>query len=172
MANDYSSDDEILGKAYDSKLMKRLLYYVRPYRKYVVLAILMTVIVSALGPIRPLLTQIAVDKDIAKGNFTGLMWVSILMILSLLFQSAMQYYLTYYTQLLGQKTIYDLRVQLFAHTQKLALKYFDKTPIGRVVTRVTNDVESLNELFSSGIIMVFSDIFIIIFILQNGLFYH
>jgi len=165
MANDYSSDDEILGKAYDSKLMKRLLYYIRPYRKYVVLAILMTVIVAALGPIRPLLTQIAVDKYIAKGNFTGLMWVSILMIFSLLFQSAMQYYLTYYTQLLGQKTIYDLRVQLFAHTQKLALKYYDKTPIGRVVTRVTNDVESLNELFSSGIIMVFSDIFIIIFIL-------
>ncbi len=165
MANDYSSDDEILGKAYDSKLMKRLLIYIKPYKKYVILAIFMTVLVSALGPLGPWLTKIAVDDYIAKSNYNGLMKICLFLFGSLIFQSIMQYILTYYTQLLGQKTIYDLRTQLFAHTQKLALKYFDKTPIGRVVTRVTNDVESLQELFSSGIIMVFSDIFIIMWIL-------
>ncbi|MDP2366297.1 MAG: ABC transporter transmembrane domain-containing protein, partial [Ignavibacteria bacterium] len=76
-----------------------------------------------------------------------------------------QYFLTYYTQYLGQRTLYDIRTQIFEHTQKLALKYFDRTPIGRIVTRTTNDVESLSELFSSGIVMVFSDVFIIIWIL-------
>jgi ABC-type multidrug transport system fused ATPase/permease subunit len=93
------------------------------------------------------------------------MIISLILILSLLLQSIIQYFLTYSTQLLGQKTLYDLRVQLFSHVQKLALKFFDKTPIGRIVTRTTNDVESLGELFSSGIVMVFSDIFIIIWIL-------
>src|SRR5690606_36678727 len=81
------------------------------------------------------------------------------------FQAATQYFLTYYTQYLGQKTLYDLRTQLFNHTQKLALKFYDKTPIGRLVTRVTNDVEALGELFSSGIVAVFGDIFIVVWIL-------
>jgi ATP-binding cassette subfamily B protein len=170
MANDYNSDDEILGKAYDAKLMKRLLFYIKPYRKYVVYAILVNIIAAILYSVRPLLTQIAIDKYIAKSNYSGLLWISIFLLASLIFQSVLQYYLTYYTQMLGQKTIFDLRSQLFAHTQKLALKFFDKTPIGRVVTRVTNDVESLNELFSSGIVMVFSDIFIILSILAFMLF--
>jgi ATP-binding cassette subfamily B protein len=165
MANDYKNDDEILGKAYDANLMKRLLHYIKPYKKYVILAILINLVVAGLQPLRPLLTKIAIDNYIAKSNYNGLFWISLALFASLLFQSVTQYFLTYFTQLLGQKTIYDLRVQLFAHTQKLALKYFDKTPIGRVVTRVTNDAESLNELFSSGIVMVFSDIFIILWIL-------
>lgn len=165
MANDYKNDDEVLGKAYDSRLMKRLLSYIKPYKKYVIFAIFFNVVVAALGPLRPYLTKIAIDDYIAHSNYNGLLYISIALFASLLFQAAIQYFLTYYTQLLGQKTIYDLRAQLFSHTQKLALKYFDKTPIGRLVTRVTNDVESLNELFSSGIVMVFSDVFIILWIL-------
>lgn len=158
-------DDEILGKAYDAKLMKRLLNYVKPYKKYVVLAIILNVVVAALGPLRPYLTKVAVDDYIAHSDYNGLLIISLLLIGVLLFQSFIQYFLTYYTQLMGQKIIYDLRVQIFSHIQKLALKFFDKTPIGRLVTRTTNDVEALNELFSSGIVMVFSDIFIILWIL-------
>jgi len=160
-----NESDEILGKAYDSKLMKRLLGFVKPYTKYVVAAILLNIIVAALGPIRPYLTKIAIDDSIANSDYNGLLIISLFLFGTLIFQSGIQYFLTYYTQLMGQKIIYDLRIKIFAHVQKLALKFFDKTPIGRIVTRVTNDVEALNELFSSGIVMVFSDIFIILWIL-------
>jgi len=162
---DLNVDDEILGKAYDSKLMRRLLSFVKPYKKYVVAAIFMNVVVAALGPLRPYLTKIAIDDYIVNDNYEGLLTISAILFATLIFQAIIQYFLTYYTQLMGQNIIYDLRVKLFAHVQKLALKYFDKTPIGRLVTRVTNDVESLNELFSSGIVMIFSDVFIIIWIL-------
>ncbi|MBM4172006.1 MAG: ABC transporter ATP-binding protein, partial [Ignavibacteria bacterium] len=157
-------DDEILGKAYDSKLMKRLLQYVKPYKKYVLLAILLNILVAALGPLRPYLGKIAVDDYIANKNYEGLIIICAILLASLMFQAVVQYFLTYYTEFMGQKIIYDLRVQIFSHVQKLALRYFDKTPIGRTVTRVTNDVESLNEMFSSGIVAVFSDIFVIIWI--------
>ena len=165
MSQDYKSEDEVLGKAYDARLMKRLLKYVKPYKKYVIFAILLNIVVAALGPIRPYLTKIAVDDHINNSNYNGLFTISLLLLVSLVLQAVIQYFLTYYTQYLGQKTIFDLRMQIFRHVQNLALKFFDKTPIGRLVTRTTNDVESLNELFSSGIVMVFSDVFIIIWIL-------
>ncbi len=158
-------DDEILGKAYDSKLMKRLLFFIKPYKKYVFWGIFLSISVAGLGPVRPYLTKVAVDYSLVKKDYDSLMYISLALIVSLILQSLVQYYLTYYTQLMGQKVIFDLRVKLFEHVQKLALKFYDKTPIGRVVTRVTNDVESLNELFSAGIITVFSDIFIILWIL-------
>ena len=163
--NDYKQDEEILGKAYDAKLMRRLLGYVKPYKKYVIFAILLNIFVAGLGPVRPFLTKVAIDDYIAYSNYNGLVLIAALLFGSLMLQAFIQYFLTYYTQYLGQKTLYDLRTQLFEHVQKLALKYFDRTPIGRIVTRTTNDVESLGELFSSGIVMVFSDIFIIIWIL-------
>ncbi len=157
-------DDEVLGKAYDAKLMRRLLNYVKPYKKYVILAILMNIVVAALPAVRPLLSQIAVDDFIANKNYNGLMWISIALFGILILQAAIQYFLTYYTEYMGQRIVYDLRVQVFSHVQKLALKYFDKTPVGRTVTRVTNDVDSLSEMFSSGIVQVFSDIFVIVWI--------
>jgi ATP-binding cassette subfamily B protein len=157
-------DDEILGKAYDARLMKRLLKYVRPYLKYVILAIILNILAAALGPLRPYLTKVAIDTYIAKGMWVELTWISAGLFATLMLQTVIQYLLTYYTQYLGQRTILDLRMELFAHTQKLSLRFFDRTPIGRMVTRVTNDIESLNELFSSGIIMVFSDVFIVIWI--------
>lgn len=157
-------DDEILGKAYDSVLMKRLLKYVKPYKKYAAGAIFLNMIAAILGPLRPYLTKIAIDKYIVHSNYKGLLFISILLLGSLLIQAFIQYFLTYYTQLMGQNIIYDLRVKVFSHIEKLSLKFFDKTPVGRIVTRVTNDIEALNNLFSSGIIMVFSDIFIIFWI--------
>ncbi|MHC1739336.1 MAG: ABC transporter ATP-binding protein [Ignavibacteriaceae bacterium] len=165
MSRDYKNDDEILGKAYDAKLMKRLLEFIRPYKKYMVYAILLNIVVAVLGPVRPYLTKIAVDDSIANKDYNGLLLITSLLLGSLILQSVIQYFLTYYTQYLGQKTILDIRTKLYSHIQKLAARFFDKTPIGRIVTRVTNDIESLNELFSSGIIMIFSDVFIIIWIL-------
>jgi len=158
------NSDEVMGKAYDSVLMKRLLVYVKPYKKYVILAILFTTIVSALGPLRPYLTKVAIDDKIANKDFHGLLNIVLLLFAALVFQAVIQYFLTYYTQYMGQKIIYDLRVKVYAHVQTLALKYFDKTPVGRVVTRITNDVGALNDLFASGIVMIFSDIFIIVWI--------
>ncbi|MGD8305777.1 MAG: ABC transporter ATP-binding protein [Ignavibacteria bacterium] len=163
--NNYSSEEEVLGKAYDSKLMKRLLSYIKPYKNYVLFAIFLNIVVSSIGPLRPVLTKIAVDDFIVKSDYNGLMLIALALFGSLLLQAVIQYFLTYYTQYLGQKTLYDLRTQIFNHTQKLALKFFDRTPIGRIVTRATNDVEALGEMFSSGIVMVFSDIFIIFWIL-------
>ncbi len=165
MAEEKKREDEIVGKAYDAKLMKRLLHYIKPYFKYVVLAILLNIISAALGPLRPYLTKIAIDQYIAQGLWRELSWIALALFGSLFLQAMIQYLLTYYTQYLGQRTILDLRMELFKHTQKLSLRFFDKTPIGRMVTRVTNDIETLNELFSSGIIMVFSDVFIVIWIL-------
>ena len=163
--SDYKGEEEILGKAYDAKLMKRLLGYVKPYKRFVIFAILLNIVVAALGPIRPYLTKIAVDDYIANSDYHGLFLISLILFGSLIFQAVIQYFLTYFTQYLGQKTLYDLRTQIFNHIQKLALKFFDRTPIGRLVTRATNDVEALGELFSSGIVMVFSDVFIIFWIL-------
>lgn len=163
--SDYRSEEEILGKAYDAKLMKRLLGYVKPYKHFVIFAILLNIVVAALGPVRPYLTKIAVDDYIANSDYNGLLLISLLLFGSLLFQAVVQYFLTYFTQYLGQKTLFDIRTQIFNHIQKLALKFFDRTPIGRLVTRATNDVEALGELFSSGIVMVFSDVFIIFWIL-------
>jgi ATP-binding cassette subfamily B protein len=125
----------------------------------------MNIVVAALGPLRPYLTKVAIDDYIALNDYDGLFLISGVLLATLLFQSVIQYYLTYYTQLMGQKIIYDLRVSIFSHVQRLALRFFDKTPIGRLVTRTTNDVEALNELFSSGIVMVFSDVFQIFWIL-------
>lgn len=157
-------DDEILGKAYDSKLMRRLLSYVKPYKKYVILAILLNIIVAAIPSIRPLLSKIAVDEYIVNNDYNGLLLICIALLGTLMLQGLVQYFLTYYTEYMGQKIVYDLRIQIFSHVQKLALRYFDKTPVGRTVTRVTNDVDALNEMFSSGIVQVFSDVFVIVWI--------
>ncbi len=165
MAQDIFSEDEVLGKAYDAKLMRRLLSFIEPYKKYVIFAIILNVFVAILSAVGPLLTKIAVDEYIKKSDYNGLLLISLLLLGSLILQATIQYFLTYFTQFIGQKTLFDIRTKIFNHIQTLALKFFDRTPIGRLVTRATNDVEALGELFSSGIVMVFYDIFIIIGIL-------
>ncbi|MCS7229097.1 MAG: ABC transporter ATP-binding protein/permease [Candidatus Kryptonium sp.] len=158
-------DDEILGKAYDSKLMKRLLKYVKPYWKQVIFAVFLVLILAVLNPLRPYITKFAIDDYILKSNYEGLTKLALLLLGILFLQGILQYLLSYTTEWIGQKTIFDLRMEIFAHLQRLALRFFDKNPTGRLVTRVTNDVESLNEMYSSGIVLVFGDIFTIIGIL-------
>lgn len=158
-------DDEILGKAYDSRLMKRLLKYVKPYWKQVLISVLLVLVLAVLNPLRPYITKFAIDDYILKSNFSGLTKLTLLLFGILLLQGVLQYLLSYTTGWIGQRTIFDLRMELFNHLQRLALRFFDKNPTGRLVTRVTNDVESLNEMYSSGIVLVFGDIFTILGIL-------
>jgi ATP-binding cassette subfamily B multidrug efflux pump len=155
-------DDDILGKAYDTQLMRRLVYYLRPYKWQVVIAIVLSLAVSGLEAVRPYFTKIAVDVNIAHNDKVGLLNTTMLFFVLLIARGIVQYYNAYLTQKIGQETIFDLRMELFRHLQKLSLKFFDKNPIGRLITRVTSDVEVLNEMFSSGIVMVFSDVFMII----------
>lgn len=159
-------EDEILGKAYDSRLMKRLLLYLKPYRWHVVLAIILAILVSSIGPLRPYITKIIIDDYIVVKNYEGMLPFIILLFVTIFLQAILQYILNYFTQWIGQKTIYNMRMQVFAHLQNLALRFFDNNPVGRLVTRVTSDVEVLNEMFSSGVVMVFSDVFTIIFIVS------
>ena len=159
-------EEEVLGKAYDARLMRRLLKYLRPYRWYVVLGIILSILTSAMEAIRPYFTKIAVDVNIANKDQRGLLITALLFFVVLLIRGFVQYANAYLTQWLGQRTIYDLRMEIFRHLQTLTPKFYDKNPIGRLITRVTNDVEVLNEMFSSGIVMVFSDVFTII-----GIFY-
>ncbi|HEY3874235.1 MAG TPA: ABC transporter transmembrane domain-containing protein, partial [Candidatus Kapabacteria bacterium] len=146
-------EEEILGKAYDARLMRRLVTYLQPYKWKVILAVVITVIVSALGPLRPMLTMIAIDKYILKGDYGGLLNIVALIVGTLVLQSIILYGQTLLTTWIGQQTVYDLRRELFSHLQKLSMSFFDKNPVGRLITRITNDVEVLNDLFSSGIIM-------------------
>jgi ATP-binding cassette subfamily B protein len=157
-------EDEILGKAYDSRLMKRLLQYARPYAPHVVGAILLTIFISALSPLRPYLTKLAIDDYIGAGDKDGLLMIAMILLGTLLLQGLAQYFMMYFTQWIGQRIIVDVRMQIFTRMQKLALRFFDRNPVGRLVTRVTNDVEVLNEMFSSGLVAVFADVFILLWI--------
>lgn len=158
-------EDEILGKAYDGTLMRRLLRYLKPYRWYVVLGITLSIAVSAMEAVRPYFTKVAVDVNIAQKDPQGLLTTTLLFFGVMVVRGIVQYFNTYLTQWVGQRTIFDLRMEVFEHLQRLGLRFFDRNPIGRLITRVTNDIEVLNEMFSSGIVMVFSDIFTIIGIL-------
>ncbi|MCU0412341.1 MAG: ABC transporter ATP-binding protein/permease [Bacteroidetes bacterium] len=159
-------EEEILGRAYDARLMRRLIRYLRPYRWHVVLGIFTSLLISGMEAVRPLFTKIAVDVDIANGDKRGLLVTTALFFAVLVVRGFIQYINAYLTQWIGQRTIYDLRIEVYRHIQRLSLRFFDRTPVGRLITRVTNDVEVLNEMFSSGIVMVFSDVFTII-----GIFY-
>ncbi len=158
-------EEEVLGKAYDARLMRRLLKYLRPYWWQVVVAVFITIAYSGMGPLRPYLTKIAVDSFIETGNPHGLFRIILILFVVIILQAFLRYGSAYLTQWIGQKTIFNIRMQIFSHLQSLGVKYFDKNPVGRLVTRVTNDVEALSDLFSSGIVMAFGDIFTIVWIL-------
>jgi ATP-binding cassette subfamily B protein len=158
-------EEEVLGKAYDARLMRRLLKYIRPYRWHVAIGIVMSLVISGMEALRPYFTKIAVDVDIANRDPKGLLVTCLIFFAVLIVRGFIQYANAYLTQWIGQRTIFDLRMEIFEHLQNLSLRFYDKNPIGRLITRVTNDVEVLNEMFSSGIVMVFSDVFTIIGIL-------
>jgi len=146
-------------------LFFRLLKFLKPYKLLVISAIVFNILLASLSPLRPYLSQIGVDKYILKKDFNGLIYIAIIIFATIVINSFLQYLLSIVTQLLGQKIILNIRKLIFNHLQKIRIPYFDKTPVGRLVTRVTNDVESLNELFSAGIIQIFSDIFLLLWIL-------
>jgi len=158
-------EEDSIGKVYDVKLLRKLLKYAKPYRWFIIVAIVLNIFSSAFGPLRPYLTQIAIDKGALKNNIKVVGVVALVFIAALAVQSIINYYVSYYTQYVGQKIIFDIRKNLFSHLLSLSARFFDKNPVGRLVTRTTNDVESLNEMFSSGIVMIFSDIFLIVWIL-------
>jgi ATP-binding cassette subfamily B multidrug efflux pump len=158
-------EEESLGKAYDGVLMRRLLRYLKPYAWHVAIGIVLSIAVSGMEAVRPYFVKIAVDVNIAQKDPRGLLRTTLLFFAVMLLRGVIQYANSYLTQWIGQRTIFDLRMELFEHLERLGLRFFDRNPIGRLITRVTNDIEVLNEMFSSGIVMVFSDVFTIIGIL-------
>ncbi len=158
-------EEEVLGKAYDARLMRRLIKYLKPYRWYVALGIVLSLLVSAMEAVRPYFTKIAVDINIVQGDKHGLLVTMLFFLAIMIVRGFIQYANAYLTQWIGQRTIFDLRMEVFKHLQKLSLTFYDRNPIGRLITRLTNDVEVLNDMFSSGIVMVFSDVFTIVGIL-------
>ncbi len=157
--NDDINEEQVIGKAYDARLMRRLLAYLRPYRRSALLAIVCLIAGSALSIIQPYLTKIAIDRYIRNNNFSGLNQIAVIYALTLVCVFALSFSQTWLINLMGQKIMYDLRMQIFRHLQKLDVSFFDKNPVGRLMTRVTTDVDALNELFTSGVISVFDDIF-------------
>ena len=151
-------NEDIVGKAYDSRLMKRLLVYLRPHVAVVSIAFL-TIVGGALVDLaQPWLTQQAIDRYITTGNLGGLLRLTMLFLALLLFGFACDYFQTFILQTTGQRIMHTLRMQVYGHLQRLDLKFFDRNPVGRLMTRVTSDVDALNDLFASGVVTVFGDV--------------
>jgi ATP-binding cassette subfamily B multidrug efflux pump len=164
-------EEEALGKAYDSHLMRRLLEYMRPYRSRVILALALVAVVTPLELAPPWLFQRAIDNYLVPGvNGTlaeisawhGILRISAFYLGVLIFDFLAQYLQIRIMQLVGQKTMYDMRKQIFAHLQRLSMKYFDKNPVGRLMTRVTTDVDALNDLFAAGVVTMINDFFLLV----------
>jgi ATP-binding cassette subfamily B protein len=151
-------EEQVLGKAYDARLMRRLLTYIRPYKGSAFLAIFYIIAASALGVLPPYLTKVAIDRYIQTNDLAGLNNIAALYALTLVAVFVLSFGQTWVMNLMGQKIMYDLRVQIFRHLQKLDVSFFDKNPVGRLMTRVTTDVDALNELFTAGVISIFGDI--------------
>ncbi|PYS52163.1 MAG: antibiotic ABC transporter ATP-binding protein [Acidobacteria bacterium] len=152
-------DEEVLGKAYDSRLMRRLITYLRPYKKLVVFALFLILFESVLEILFPWLTKITIDRYIATGDFGGLTAIAAAFVGLLVLKFLCASLETYTLQNTGQKIMYDMRMQVFQHLQGLAPSFYDKNPVGRLITRVITDVDVLNEMFSAGIVSIFGDIF-------------
>jgi ATP-binding cassette, subfamily B, multidrug efflux pump len=164
MAGAGGHEEEALGKAYDARLMRRLLGYLRPYRWRVAGAIALLLVGAALELAGPLLTKVALDRAIPDGDVALLLLLTAAFLAALLLSFALEAAQTLVTTWLGQHVMYDLRAQVFRHLQRLPLPYYDRNPVGRTMTRVTSDVEVLNELFSSGVVTIFGDIFTLLLI--------
>jgi len=151
-------DDEILGKAYDARLMRRLGQYLRPYWRQVVLSFAAIGIGAAAQLAQPYLMKVAIDRYIATGQLAPLNRLAALYLAILVVAFVADYAQTWILQLTGQRLMFDLRMDLYRHLQRLDLKYYDRNPVGRLMTRVTSDVDVLNDLFTAGVITVFGDV--------------
>jgi ATP-binding cassette, subfamily B, multidrug efflux pump len=170
-----NQEEEVLGKAYDGRLMRRLLTYLRPYKWHVAVALAAIILKSGLDVLGPFLTKIAIDKYLAKSPnshswigdrlsskpLTGIAQIGGLYVGILLFTFILEFIQTYLMQWTGQKVMFDLRRQIFRHLQHMHVAFFDKNPVGRLVTRVTTDVDALNEMFTAGVVSIFEDVFVL-----------
>ena len=152
-------DEEVLGKAYDARLMRRLLTYLRPYRLQVAFALASIVAHSALELAPPYLTKVVIDDYIPARDLSGLWLIAVLYLSALLATFGLEYVQMWTLQMTGQRIMFDMRMQVYGHLQRLDLKFYDRNPVGRLMTRVTTDVDVLNELFTGGVVSVFGDVF-------------
>jgi ATP-binding cassette subfamily B protein len=155
-------DDDTVAKSYDRQLMGRLLRYLRPYKPAVAVSFLLILAMAGLDLVGPYLTKVAIDRYIARGDARGLTGVAGLYLLALVGAFAVRFLQVYILQMTGQRIMLDLRRQIYSHLQRLHVGYFDRNPVGRLITRVTTDVDAVNELFTSGVVTVFGDLFTLI----------
>src|SRR6185437_15912580 len=153
---------EVTGKAFDIKSFKRIMGYLRPYKIMLWASVLLTIILSALAPVNPWLTQYTLDNYVAKGNSHMLVIMALVLFSSLIIKGLIQFLNTYYTNLLGQNIIRDMRIALYAHILKLKLQFYDHTPIGTLVTRVISDIETIADVFSEGLIVMVNQLLIVV----------
>src|SRR5437879_1312998 len=163
-------EEEALGKAYDSRLMKRLLGYMRPYRWRVFFALALVAVVTPLELAPPILFQRAIDNHLvpwSKGLLAeamawhGIILISVFYLGVLVFDFLAQYVQIRIMQRVGQETMYDMRTEIFGRLQRLPMTYFDRNPVGRLMTRVTTDVDALNDLFAAGVVTMINDFFLL-----------
>ncbi|MGI8510384.1 MAG: ABC transporter ATP-binding protein [Gemmatimonadaceae bacterium] len=155
-------EEDALGKAYDSRLMRRLLVFAAPYRSLVAIALVFLMIEGGLQLVGPFLTQHVIDVAIPQHDMSAIRLVALLYVVALLAEFGASYGETWFTALLGQNVMRDLRLKLFSHLQQLPITFFDRNPAGRLITRVTSDVETLNELFTAGVVSGLGDLFTLV----------
>ena len=153
------------GRIMDFQVLKRLFSFVKPYKGYFILLIFLTLFLAVLAPARPYIIQITLDKSVVIGDYNGLINMVLLLIGILFVQAFIQYAHTYLSGWLGQSAIHDIRIKLFDHLSHLRLKFFDNTPIGKLVTRVVSDIETLSDVFSQGLAAMLGDLLQLVFIL-------
>ena len=156
---------KITGDAFNSGLLKRIFKYVRPYRNIFAWSIVLTILLALIAPVRPFLIQYTLDHHIMTGDYSGLLNITLLMLVLLILQAVIQFSHTLLTNTLGQSAIRDLRINVFNHITKLRLKYFDNTPIGQLITRTISDLETIAEIFSEGLIVIIGDVLMVIVII-------
>ncbi|MDP2412383.1 ABC transporter ATP-binding protein [Daejeonella sp.] len=161
---------KVSGNAVDVNLLRRIFRYVTPYRSIFIWSIVLTILLAILAPLRPWLIQFTLDRYILLNDHTGLIDMSLLMVGLLLIQTVVQYFHTFFTNILGQSVIKDLRVKVFNHISSLRLKYFDRTPIGQLITRTVSDLETIADIFSEGLIVIVGDILQVIAIIAVMLY--
>ncbi len=160
----------VTGEAINTNLLKRVFSYINPYRKVFYTALSLTILLALIAPVRPYLIQYTIDHSIANGNVSGIINMTIIMTLLLILQGILQYYHSYSTNWLGQNAINDLRQETFNHLMDMRLRYFDRTPIGTLVTRTVSDIEVIADIFSEGLIVIVGDILQIITIIAVMLY--
>jgi len=158
-------ESSISGNIIDVKVLRRLFRFAIPYKRSFWILVLLTIGLAALTPLRPYIIQLTIDNQVAQGDYPGLARMMTLLMVLLLMQAIVQYYHTYLSGWLGQHIIRDIRIRLFRHLQKLRLSFYDKTPIGRLVTRNISDIETLSEVFSQGVAAMMADLLQLVVIL-------